>query len=81
MSQPVNDLLRAARHAMFSPTGSGRRMSRQELAEAVNAHVFATTGRVANLNANYIGKLERGTHRLADRDHPRRLPCRPGGEA
>ena len=63
MSQPFNDLLRAARHAMFSPTGSGRRMSRQELAEAVNACVFATTGRVANLNANYIGKLERGTHR------------------
>jgi hypothetical protein len=35
-------------------------MSRQALAEAVNAHVFATTKRVTGLDANYVGKLERG---------------------
>jgi hypothetical protein len=44
-------------------------MSRQELAEAVNAHVFATTGRVVNLDANYVGKLERGGHRWPRTDY------------
>jgi hypothetical protein len=38
-------------------------MSRQELAEAVNACLFTTTGRVSNLDARYVGKLERGEHR------------------
>ena len=38
-------------------------MSRQELAEAVNAAVFAETGRVSALTANYVGKLEAGLHR------------------
>jgi transcriptional regulator with XRE-family HTH domain len=44
-------------------------MSRQELAEAVNAHVYATTGRRARLDAGYIGKLERGEHRWPRADH------------
>jgi hypothetical protein len=41
-------------------------MSRQELARAVNAHVLAATGRVVSLDANYIGKLERGAIRWPD---------------
>lgn len=35
-------------------------LSRQELAEAVNALVFATYGARTDLDANYIGHLERG---------------------
>jgi len=58
-----NHLLRKARLARRSPSGSGRSLSRQELAEAVNAHVYATTGRVVAIDGNYIGKLERGLHR------------------
>ncbi|GAA4690990.1 hypothetical protein [Phytohabitans rumicis] len=38
-------------------------MSRQELAEAVNAHIYATTGRRVALDGSYIGKLERGLMR------------------
>jgi transcriptional regulator with XRE-family HTH domain len=48
-------------------------MSRQELAEAVNAHVYATTGRRARLDAGYIGKLERGEHRWPRADYRRGL--------
>jgi transcriptional regulator with XRE-family HTH domain len=35
-------------------------MSRQELADAVNAHVYATSRRVVSFDANHVGKLERG---------------------
>jgi hypothetical protein len=40
-------------------------MSRQELAEAVNAWLFAKSGgeRESHLDETYIGKLERGEHR------------------
>ncbi len=40
-------------------------MSRQELAEAVNAWLFAKSGgeRESHLDETYIGKLERGAHR------------------
>ena len=58
-----NLLLRRARLRQPSPSGSGLAMSRQELAEAVNAHVYAASGRVVRLNANYVGKLERGVAR------------------
>lgn len=58
-----NNLLRGARIARRSPTGSGRVMSRQELAEAVSAHLYATTGRVFNIDDRYIGSLERGATR------------------
>jgi len=57
------DVLRRARLGMASPSGSGRRMSRQELAEAVNANLFATTGRVSNPDSSNVGKLERGEYR------------------
>jgi len=58
-----NDLLRRARLRMPSPSGSGRAMSRQELAEAATAWLFADTGREFRLDETYIGKLERGEHR------------------
>ncbi|RIQ29656.1 XRE family transcriptional regulator [Jiangella rhizosphaerae] len=35
-------------------------MSRQELADRVNAYLFERTGRLHELDDNYIGKLERG---------------------
>ncbi|WP_141714098.1 hypothetical protein [Micromonospora inyonensis] len=38
-------------------------MSRQELADAVNAHAHAHAGCRSAVDARYIGKLERGEHR------------------
>ncbi|MFG1845246.1 transcriptional regulator [Micromonospora carbonacea] len=38
-------------------------MSRQEVAEAVNAYLWATYGTRTSLDANHVGKLERGEHR------------------
>ncbi len=38
-------------------------MSRQELAEAVNAYLWKMYEHAANVDANYVGKLERGDHR------------------
>jgi hypothetical protein len=38
-------------------------MSRQELADAVNAYAFSHGGRKVALDETYIGKLERGDHR------------------
>jgi len=38
-------------------------MSREELADAVNAWIYARTGRVLVLTANYVGKMERGVLR------------------
>lgn len=61
--QGPNDLLRNARRARRSPSGSGRPMSRQELAEAVNAYLYEHAGRRFAIHAGYIGKLERGEHR------------------
>ncbi|WP_146017440.1 hypothetical protein [Verrucosispora sp. ts21] len=58
-----NNLLRAARLAQRSPSGSGRPMSRQELADAVNAYAYRRTGRRVAVDARYVGKLERGEHR------------------
>lgn len=62
LRQP-NRLLRQARLRLLSPSGSGRPMTRQELADAVNAHVFRATGRYACTDAHYIGRLERGQRR------------------
>ncbi|MET7403466.1 helix-turn-helix transcriptional regulator [Dactylosporangium sp. NPDC005572] len=58
-----NELLRRARLARVSPSGSGRVLSREELAEAVNAWVFTTCGRRICLTDRSIGKLERGDTR------------------
>ncbi|WP_203981319.1 hypothetical protein [Planosporangium flavigriseum] len=38
-------------------------MSRQELAEAVNAYLWKEHRRKVTLDSNYVGKLERGQHR------------------
>ncbi|MGH8571573.1 MAG: XRE family transcriptional regulator [Gammaproteobacteria bacterium] len=64
MAEP-NDLLRGARERVESPYASGDCLSRQELAELVNAWVFEHTEdhRVIELDANYIGKLEQGVIR------------------
>lgn len=55
-----NDLLRQAREQMVSPSGSGEPLSRQELAELVNHALFEDTEREHALDANHIGKWERG---------------------
>jgi hypothetical protein len=57
---PPNDRLRTARLRTPSPSGSGRPMSRQELADAVNAWLYGHDPSEATLDANYVGKLERG---------------------
>ena len=70
MAEP-NDQLRRARERMESPHATGEALSRQELAELVNAWVFEHTEdhRVIELDANYIGKLEQGAIRWPqDRD-------------
>jgi hypothetical protein len=41
--------------ARRSPSGSGLVLSRQERAEAVNAHLYATTGRVSNTHDAHVG--------------------------
>jgi len=58
-----NLLLRKARLALASPSGSGGPMSRQELADAVNRHLHAAgvSGLVAT--AGYVARLERGCSR------------------
>jgi tetratricopeptide (TPR) repeat protein len=65
--KPPNHLLREARRRLPSPSGSGRPMSRQELADGVNAYLASKDDeryqREATLDANHIGKLERGEHR------------------
>jgi hypothetical protein len=60
-----NDQLRRARERTESPHATGEPLSRQELAELVNAWVYEHTDppRIIALDANYIGKLEQGTIR------------------
>lgn len=58
-----NDKLRQAREWVESPGATGESLSRQELAELVNAWLYTYKGRTVELDANYIGKLEQGTIR------------------
>jgi hypothetical protein len=58
-----NDQLRAARHRTTSPTYSDECLSRQELAELINAWVWDHHNKIVTASANYIGQLERGTIR------------------
>jgi hypothetical protein len=60
---PPNDLLCDVRLSRLSPSGSGRPMSRQELAEQVNAYLWKQHKRRTNLDENDIGLLERGDNR------------------
>lgn len=58
-----NDQLRRARERCDSPSAPGQTMTRQDLADLVNAWLWEHTNRQAIVDANYIGKLERGLHR------------------
>jgi hypothetical protein len=53
----------AARLRLLSPSGSGRRMSRRELAEVVNAFQWRVHAIVDRLDETDIGRLERGEYR------------------
>lgn len=69
----ANKLLRCARESVESPNASGEPLTRQELAELVNAWVYENTGltNVAEVDANYIGKLEQGKIRWPQHEHRR----------
>ncbi len=57
----ANDQLRAARERTASPTYPDDCLTRQELAELVNAYIWNHYDKkVVALTANYLGKLERG---------------------
>ncbi|MGH3885994.1 MAG: XRE family transcriptional regulator [Pseudonocardiaceae bacterium] len=57
----ANDQLRAARERTASPTHPDECLTRQELAELVNAYIWDHHDKkIVALNANYLGKLERG---------------------
>lgn len=74
-----NSHLRAARKALRSPSGSGRPMSRQELADACNAELASMYGRQgrrprwAGLTEKAIGALERGEIRWPNEDYRQAL--------
>lgn len=57
----ANDLLRAAREA------DG--LTQSQLAELANAQVEIMAGRLGAMDADYIGKLERGIHRWPNKDY------------
>ena len=81
MTRPAvtpNHQLRAARTALLSPSGSGRPMSRQELADACNAELarrYLGQGRRrwAGITEKTIGALERGEIRWPNRDYRQAL--------
>jgi hypothetical protein len=60
---PKNVDLTRARCALRSPSGSGRELSRQELADAVNAYLWDTFRTRDVVDATYVGHLEQGRHR------------------
>lgn len=70
MPEP-NELLRGARERTESPRSPGQPLSRAELAEQVNAWIYDNTRsrRVAELDGNYVGKLERGVIRWPQEDY------------
>lgn len=55
-----NDLLVAARLRVESPGSPGHPMTRQELADAVNDHVFRATSNRGAVDERHVGKWERG---------------------
>ncbi|WP_324197306.1 XRE family transcriptional regulator [Nocardia cyriacigeorgica] len=72
MSVP-NLKLQQCREATPSPTMPGRPMTRAELAEAVNDHLWRTTGRRRELDAHTIARYERGVVRWPGKDYRRAL--------
>ena len=69
----ANESLRRARERVESPNSSGEALTRQELAELVNAWIYDNTEarNVAEIDANYIGKLEQGKIRWPQDEHRR----------
>ena len=65
MPREPNDLLRTARDAAGLTQG--------QLAELANAQVEAATGRYGAMDADYVGKLERGVHRWPNRAYRQAL--------
>ncbi|MGQ4600058.1 hypothetical protein [Nocardia sp. R6R-6] len=55
-----NDLLIEARLRVESPGSPGHSMTRQELANAVNDHVFRATNNRGAVDERHVGKWERG---------------------
>jgi transcriptional regulator with XRE-family HTH domain len=70
---PHNDRLKAARLRMRSLADPGLRMSREELADAVNAYLATNDLPPLYLTSTYVGKLERGTARWPRRNLRRAL--------
>jgi hypothetical protein len=64
-----NAALRAARERLPSRIAPGEPMTRAELAEAVNAWLWANTGRRFELDDHLIGKWERGVVRQPIRQY------------
>jgi hypothetical protein len=65
----ANHAFRSAREHHASSIDPGEPLSRQELAENVNRWVYEHTGKTVALDANYIGKLERGSIRWPNRQY------------
>src|SRR5690242_20433958 len=55
-----NHRLTQARLAVPSRLNPGESLSRDELAEQVNAYIYQRTGKKTAIDGVYIGKLERG---------------------
>jgi hypothetical protein len=64
-----NHLLRQSREKVPSVQIAGECASRQEIAELVNHYVYEQYGVVVELDANYIGKLERGCIRWPNQQY------------
>ncbi|WP_412540075.1 hypothetical protein R8Z50_30300 [Longispora sp. K20-0274] len=64
-----NERLREARLRLVSPSGSGRVLSRPELADLINTYVHDYLSRTVEIDENYIGKLERGQIRWPSADY------------
>jgi hypothetical protein len=57
---PTNDLLRRSRERTASPDHPENGLTRAELAQLINEYVWSRHRRRVEVDANYIGKLERG---------------------
>lgn len=64
-----NTTLRQQRIGLPSEAVPGEPLSRQELADRVNAWVWEQTGKQVEIDANYVGKLERGVIRWPQTDY------------
>jgi len=64
-----NTRLRQARERTASPYLPGQPLTRQELAELLNAAVYQATDRICAVDGHYIGKLERGSVRWPHADY------------